>query len=346
MFEEILGNESAKKLLTRLVRSGRVPQSLLFAGRSGVGKRLFALELAKAFVCTDLREETPCGVCSACRRVADIPAPKTDDRDAHKEVLFTGHPDVGLVLPYNQTIYIDAIRSLEREANFRPFEARARLFIIDEAEKLSSVKDNAANALLKTLEEPAETTHIILISARPLLLLSTIRSRCQSVRFGPISKEKIVKHMTGRLDYPSEDAALVAGLSRGSLGKALGTDLEKFRGLRRQLLEVLTRCSRRDNFAALLRTSEELCDPKAKDDYGESLHILQSLIHDVWTLQKKKGGEVVNFDLRVELEELSASTESERLVRWLSEIEQLRENLNYNLNRKLATDALFMSMAG
>ncbi len=345
MFEDILGNDNAKRLLTRLVEAKRVPQSLMFTGRSGVGKRLFALELAKAFVCTDRSGQLPCGVCSPCRRASNFTYPKSGDRDAHKEVIFTGHPDVGMVIPYNQTIYIDAVRSLEREANFRPFEARARLFIIDDAEKLSSVKDNAANALLKTLEEPAETTHIILLTSRPLLLLSTIRSRCQSVRFGPISKDKIVRHMTEILEYPSEDAALVAGLSRGSLGNALGTDLDKFRPLRKQLLEVITRCSRRDSFAALLRTSEELTDPKARDDYGESLHILQALIHDTWTLQKKDGGEIVNFDLRQELTDIAASTDGNRLVSWLSEIERLRENLNFNLNRKLATDALFMSMA-
>ena len=345
MFENLIGNENAKDLLKKLVRGGRLPQSLLFEGRPGVGKRLFAIEMAKALVCTDLRDGLPCDECSACLRAAAFRYPKPDDRDAHREVIFSGHPDVGMIVPYNQTIYIDAIRSLEREANFRPYEARARFFVIDDAEKLSSVKDNSANALLKTLEEPAETTHIVLVTSRPLLLLSTIRSRCQAIRFGRISKDEISRHLTNDLNYPSEDAALVAGLSRGSLGLALGTDLEKFRSMRMRLLDVITRCSRRDNFAVLLRASEELCDPKAKDDYAESLHILQALIHDVWTLKKKEKPEIVNFDLRRELDELASGTESERLVRWLSQIEELRENLNFNLNRKLATDALFMGMA-
>lgn len=346
MFEEILGNESAKELLERLVGNGRLPQSLLFTGRSGVGKKLFAIEIAQALVCTDSGSGLPCRKCPACVRASSFSLPKADKRDEHQRVVFSGHPDVGMIVPYNNTILIDAVRDLEREANFRPFEARARLFIIDDAEKLSSVKDNAANALLKTLEEPSESTHIILITSRPLLLLSTIRSRCQAVRFGPIAKERIVDHLINELKYPSEDAALVAGLSQGSLGRALNTDLEKFRDLRKQMLDVVERCCRRDSFAALMRTSEEITDPKAKDSYGDSLDILQTLIHDIWSIGKRRNAPIVNFDLRVDLEQLSRAADPKRLTVWLEEIETLRENLNFNLNRKLATDALFMTMAG
>lgn len=346
MFEEILGNDSAKVLLERLVSRDRLPQSLLFKGRSGVGKKLFALEIARALVCTDPDSGVPCRKCSACVRASSFELPRAGKREEHQRVIFSGHPDVGMIVPYNNTILIDAVRDLEREANFRPFESRARLFIIDDAEKLSSVKDNAANALLKTLEEPSDSTHIILITARPLLLLSTIRSRCQAVRFGPIAKEKIVAHLTKDLNYPSEDAALVAGLSQGSLGRALNTDLDNFRDLRKQMLDVVTRCCRRDSYAALMRTSEEITDPKAKDSYGESLDILQTLIHDIWTIGKRGNASIVNFDLRADLEDLAGKADPKRLTSWLEEIEALRENLNFNLNRKLATDALFMTMAG
>lgn len=346
MFDAILGNESSKELLRRLVRADRVPQSLLFSGPSGVGKKLFATEIARAFVCTDRREGLPCGGCPACLRAGTFEFPKPDKREEHQRVIFSGHPDVGMVIPYRNTILIDAVRDLEREANFRPFEARARLFIIDDAEKLSSVMDNAANALLKTLEEPPESTNIILISSKPLLLLSTIRSRCQAVRFGAISKEKIVAHLTKELDYPSEDAALVAGLSQGSLGRAMDIDLGNFRDLRKRMLDVVERCCRRDSFAALMRTSEAIADPKAADSYAETLDILQSLIHDIWSLTKRSDPNIVNFDLREDLDELARSSDPARLAEWLNEIEQLRENLNFNLNRKIATDALFMTMAG
>ncbi|REJ79119.1 MAG: hypothetical protein DWQ47_06660 [Acidobacteria bacterium] len=346
MFETILGNQGAKKLLERLVRSRRLPQSLLFSGRSGVGKRMFAVELARALVCVDKKDELPCGTCPACVRAGNIDLPKHGNRDDHKRVIFSGHPDVGMIVPHGQTIFIDAVRDLEREANFRPFEADARMFVIDDAEKLSSVKDNSANALLKTLEEPPESAHIILVTSRPLLLLSTIRSRCQAIRFGPIDKEEIAAHLRDEMDFASEDAELVAGLSQGSLGRALATDLGEFREKRKQMLEVVTRCIRRDSFAALMRTSESITDAKAREAYGESLDTLQTLIHDIWTLTNRPSAKIVNFDLEKALRGLASETDSARLVEWLEEIEILRENLNFNLNRKIATDALFMTMAG
>lgn len=345
MFKEIVGNETAKSTLRRLVAEERVPQSLVFAGRSGIGKKLFALDIARSFVCTDPSTHGPCGRCSACTRVGTFEFPKQDKRDDHGKVIFSGHPDVGLVIPYRNTILIDAVRDLEREANFRPFESRARVFIIDDAEKLSSVKDNAANALLKTLEEPSETTFIILITARPLLLLSTIRSRCQTVRFGPVSKKIIASHLTEKLNFPSEDAALLAGISRGSLGRALGTDLEKYREQRKKMLAVVRHSLHRDGIAALLRISEEIADTKARDSYEDTLGLLQTLVHDIWTLRLRPDAAIVNFDLSTDLRELSDAAATERLTSWLREIEKVRENLNFNVNKKLATDSLFVTMA-
>lgn len=345
MFEGILGNESTKEVLTRLVRSRRVPQSLLFTGREGVGKRLFALRLAQAFVCTADDSTIPCGTCSACVRAVTFESARSEKREDHQQVIFSGHPDVGLLVPYNHTILIDAVRDLEREANFRPYESRRRVFIIDDAEKLSSVMDNAANALLKTLEEPPESTNIILISSRPLLLLSTIRSRCQSVRFGPVPKDEIIDLLTGSHGYPSEDAALVAGLSRGSVGRALGIDIGEFRELRKQMLSALRRCARRDDYAALLRAAEEISAPKSRELFGNCLTILQSLIHDAWSIRMRSEPRVVNFDIEKELRKLASMTESGRLARWLEDIEEMRENLNFNLNKKLAADSLLIGMA-
>jgi len=345
MFDGILGNEGVKSLLQRLVDAKRLPSALLFAGKEGIGKKLFAIRIAQSLVCASGTENRPCLNCPACKRASEFAFPSPKERDDHKQLIFSGHPDVGMVIPYSHTILIDAVRHLEREANFRPFEATARVFIIDEAEKLSSVKDNAANALLKTLEEPSETTHIILITSRPLLLLSTIRSRCQTVRFGLLEKELIAEHLMSKVGYAPDDAALVAGLSQGSIGRALQIELGTFRDLRNRLVEVVIRCSRGDNFAALLRASEELADPKAKDSFGESLDILQTLVHDAWILQKDPRAEVVNYDLRDELSGISEVAGSDRLSSWMKEIEALRENLNFNLNKRLATDALFMTMA-
>src|SRR5207237_2754975 len=135
-----------------------------------------------------------------------------------EKVFFSEHSDIGVVIPYKNTILIDAVRDLEKEANFRPYEAKARIFIIDDAEKLNASKDNAANALLKTLEEPVATTYIFLISSRPDALLSTILSRCQTIRFAPIAAKEIENYLIETKKFSPEDAEILARISTGSIG--------------------------------------------------------------------------------------------------------------------------------
>ena len=179
MFDSLVGNERAKETLQRMLRQGRVPGALLFAGEKGLGKRSFALELARALNCKDRRGVEGCGVCPACERIFKFQYPAADERDEHKKVIWSEHRDVGVVRPYNRNILVDAVRDLERESNFRPVEGAARFFLVENAESLNEA---SSNALLKTLEEAPPTTHIILITARPSGLLPTIRSRCQTIR--------------------------------------------------------------------------------------------------------------------------------------------------------------------
>ena len=343
MFGKLIGNNHIKDILRRMLEKERVPRSLLFAGIEGVGKKQFALELAKSFVCLEKQNAEACDRCAACRRADNFNFPKPDDRDAHKEVVFSEFPDIGLVIPYNKNILVDAIRNLEKEANFRPYEAKARFFIIDDADKMN---DAASNALLKTLEEPAATTHIFLISARPDSLLQTIRSRCQTIRFAPVDAREIEKKILDSQKFSPVDAELVARLSAGSIGRALDFDLEKFRRRRETMLGVLQSLAGKSDHVALLRTGEEMNDAKNKDDYELYLETLQTLIHDIWALAHGAGEKtLVNVDLKLRLQTLAVNSESPRLARWLGEIETLRETLAVNVNRKIATDALFMQMA-
>src|SRR5829696_8732127 len=164
MFDSLIGNERAKETLRRMLRQGRLPGALLFAGEKGLGKKSFALELARALNCRDRRGAEGCGKCPACERVLKFQYPAADEREDHKKIIWSGHRDVGLVLPYNRNILVDAVRDLERESNFRPVEGAARVFVVENAESLT---DASANAMLKTLEEAPPTTHIVLITSRP-----------------------------------------------------------------------------------------------------------------------------------------------------------------------------------
>jgi DNA polymerase-3 subunit delta' len=344
MFDKFIGNNHVKEILRRLVISKRVPHSLLFAGASGVGKKHFALELAKSFVCQNPQNGEACDVCAACRRADKFTFPKADDRDAFKRVIFSEHPDIGLIVPYNKNILVDAIRELETEANFRPYEAEARILIVDDADKMN---DSASNALLKTLEEPPPSSYIFLISSRPDALLSTIRSRCQMLRFAPIEPKEIEKYLVKTKQFSTTDAALSARLSGGRLGDALDMDLEKFRAHRTAMFKVLESILIKENRAELLRIAEEMNDTKHKDDFEARLTHLQNLIHDVWTLSNKADEKIlINVDIHNDLRKLAQNADSKRLSAWLGQIEELRENLVVNLNRKIATDALFMRMAG
>lgn len=343
MFNKIVGNDQLKTVFRRLLRSQRLPNSLLFVGESGVGKKPFALELAKAFVCRNPIDGEACDQCGSCLRAEKFSIPTNADKnDEFKKVFFSEHPDVGIVTAYKNSIFIDAIRSLEAESNFRPYEARGRFFIIDEADKMN---DAATNALLKTLEEPSQTSHIFLLTSRPNALLQTIRSRCQTVRFNPIAAKEIERHLLSTKKFAPDDAELLAKLSRGSIGRALNLDLGKFREQRESILKALDSLIITNNRAVLLKMGEEMNDAKNKDFYDNYLNILQTLIHDVWLLNLSENSEIVNADIRSILKRFAENSEKSRLAEWLKEIEILRENFTVNLNKKIATDALFMQMA-
>jgi DNA polymerase-3 subunit delta' len=344
MFDRLIGNNHLKDVFKRMLVKKRLPHSLLFVGEEGVGKRAFALELAKAFACQNPQSGEACDACGACKRADKFNFPKADDRDEFKKVIFSEHSDIGLVLPYNRNILVHAVRNLETEANFRPFEAAGRFFIIDDAHKMN---EEASNALLKTLEEPSATTYIFLITSRPASLLSTIRSRCQIVRFAPVETKQIEGYLEGTKHFTIEDAELLAKLAHGSIGRALQLDLGKFREQREAVLKVLdSLLGQQPNRVVLLKAAEEINDAKNKDFYENYLEILQTLIHDVWTLKLGESEEkIINADLKEKLHRLAPNADSRRLAQWLTEIETLRANLTVNLNRKIATDSLFMQMA-
>lgn len=346
MFDELIGNDHIKRTLTRWLANCRVPNALLFAGDEGVGKQQFALELVRAFICTEPTNGEGCGVCAVCTRIDQfvIPEEPTDkNKDDFKKVFFGGHSDVGKVVTYKRTILVDAIRDLEKHAHYLPYEAKARFFIIEDADKMN---DESSNALLKTLEEPPPTSYIFLITSRPDSLLATIRSRCQTLRFAPIPIVDVERFLIDKRAFSHDEARLAARLSRGSIGRAVSINVEKFRSARERMLSVITNAIEIGDRAAMLRTAEELNDAKNKDNFEENLDILQSLIHDVWTLSVSDDpARVVNTDLSDKLAALAANARSSDLPDWLSAIDTMRENLAVNINKKIAADALFMSMA-
>ncbi|HEX8707446.1 MAG TPA: DNA polymerase III subunit delta' [Pyrinomonadaceae bacterium] len=344
MFKHLAGNERVKEILRRMLQSVRVPGALLLAGEEGIGKKLFALELAKALNCRTPRGVEACDECSSCKRLLRSRFSEHEDTESNRnKIIWSEHPDVGLVRPHNRIIRVVPMREIEREANFRPYEGKARIFLIEEADRLNEA---SANALLKTLEEPPATSHLVLITSRPASLLPTIRSRCQAIRFAPLAPADIQAHLLRTKQVSPADALLLSHVARGSIGRALETDPDSYRRRREAMLSVLDALALTNDRARLLRASEELNDAKSKDEYEPRLQVLELLIHDLWALLLGAPDEqVVNADVRPQLAQLGARLDSRRPRRWLSQIEQHRRGFDVNINRKVATDALFLAMS-
>jgi DNA polymerase III subunit delta' len=344
MFSELTGNERVKDALKRMITSGRLPGALLFAGEEGVGKRLFALEVAKALNCRTPKNGEAGGVCSSCVRTARLNYPEREDADEWTQIIWTDHPDVGLVVAPKRVLRVEQMRQIEKEANFRPFEGRARVFLIDEADKLN---DASANALLKVLEEPPRTSHLILITARPAMLLPTILSRCQMIRFSPLTPAEIETHLTKNKLVDAKTARLRARAAGGSIGRALSGDLVTFTSQRKAMLKVLSALVLSDDRAQLLRSAEQLNEAQYRDEFEERLDVLETLIRDAWMLSLGVAtSQLVNEDLSGELNVIGQKLDPGRAGDWILQIEDLREQLIVNVNRKVTTDSLFLVMAG
>jgi DNA polymerase-3 subunit delta' len=344
MFSQLIGNDEAKETLRRLLSSGRVPGSLLFTGEQGIGKKLFALELAKALNCRNRVGVEACDECSSCKRISRSTFPHfTSDDDNRDRMIWSEHADVSMARPFKSIIRVKPVRELEREANFRPFEGAARIFIVEDADTMN---DQAASALLKTLEEPAPTSHLILTTANPTGLLATIRSRCQVIRFGPLPAKEIEEFLIKEKKVPAEDAALLARTSLGSLGRALAADLDDYRERRAEMLSVLNALVLSGDRAQLLRCAEAMAGAKDRGEYEEQLDVLEALIRDAWALCLGRPEEtIVNRDLVSQLQKIAVKLPSPRAARWLARIEEMRGELDVNINRKIAGDALLVSMA-
>jgi DNA polymerase-3 subunit delta' len=326
-----------------MLETGRVPGAMLFTGEDGVGKKLFALEIARALNCRAPQGVEGCGQCPPCIRISKFNYPQIADPDAWKPIIWTDHPDVGMVVAPKRLLLVEQMRQIEREANFRPYEGKARVFLIEDADKLN---DPSANALLKVLEETPHTSHIILLTSLPAVLLPTIRSRCQMIRFSPLKPLEIEKHLIENKLAGATEARSRARVARGSLGRAVNQDFDEYTAQREAMLRVLKALADGDDRAELLRSAEDLNSAAIKDEYECRLDILETLIRDAWMLALDVPAEnIVNEDLLGPLKQIAKSLDTVRPARWISQIEEMREQLVVNINRKASTDALFLTMA-
>lgn len=200
-FSDLLGQQRAKTLLTKSLSSGRIAHAYLFRGADGIGKKLFAKAMAMALSCKNCGPATSCGTCISCRKF-----------------LSDNHPDYVVESPAKGTIKIDRVRSLCKSLTYPPYESQRRVVVIED---IHTMRQEAANSLLKTLEEPPVDNVLILTAEASKSILPTIRSRCQIVPFYPLRVDETISILMKDHGIAEEEGRLLARLSEGSPGKAL-----------------------------------------------------------------------------------------------------------------------------
>jgi DNA polymerase-3 subunit delta' len=239
-FADIRGHARIIESLRRAMQRGTVAHAYLFTGPPGVGKHTVARTFAAALNCLD-RPDDACGACRSCRKMAQ-----------------GNHPDFHEIakLEDKKFILIEQIRELIKTLQYAPYEGRVKVCLIADAEQMNP---EAANALLKTLEEPNARTAIILTSSAAHQLLPTVVSRCQTLRFGLLAEEEVRAWVAANMSAGEEDAALIAALAEGSVGRAATLDVEFLRGPRLALFDALAG-ARPNDVAAALALAEKMLE--------------------------------------------------------------------------------------
>jgi DNA polymerase-3 subunit delta' len=346
-------------VLARALERDRLPPALLLDGPDGVGKKTLALAVGQAALCEAAPAPEPCGHCRACRRVAGATRPERlselrleADRHPDEDVWrnFRLHPDLVLAEGWWLTrtgrprsepeIRVDQVRELVAEIAGAPFEARRRVFVIDDAH---SMNDAAQNALLKSLEEPARRSHVILVSSAVSGLRPTIRSRCQRLRFGPLPRGVIAESLVQERGLGPEQARLQAALAGGSLGTALslepGTELRR----REELLALLEGVAGAGALARM-EAAEAL---EQVEDPALLLRTLRSLLRDLAALRAGAAASaLLNPDLAPRLAALASGRLGERATGLADEAAAARSALRGFASKLLTFDRLVDALAG
>jgi DNA polymerase-3 subunit delta' len=289
LLSTLLAQDTARATLERALTSDRVHHAYLFDGPEGVGKERAALGLAQALVCErrGRGQSAACGECSACIRVPIRPG---DSRPLHPDVVILERglyapEQIGARSPETQGISIQQVRTLVlARAAFPPHEGKARVYILRRADELLP---GAANALLKTLEEPGDRTHFVLLSSRTDDLLPTIRSRTLRVRFRPLPDAIVLRLLSEQGTAPA-DASAVAKLARGSMAEASTLADPDATAAREAFVESATAALGARGLAGLLEVADEA--KKQKDALPLYLVALAQRLADDAVAEVKAGG--------------------------------------------------------
>ncbi|HMM20769.1 MAG TPA: DNA polymerase III subunit delta' [Selenomonadales bacterium] len=320
-WEEIAGHSGVVSMLRTMLRSGQVPHAVLFAGPSGLGKMLTARVFAAGLLCTGGQGEKPCGGCAACRQITQ-----------------GTHPDLLELASDGASLKIDQIRALQHEAALAPYHGFRRVVILEESERLTT---QAANSLLKVLEEPPTETVFILTASSPHILLSTVVSRCRVLSFRPLTPKVLTEFLAAK-GWGASEATVAARLSGGRVGKALALLAPEGLALRDRAATIV---------AALTAGGPEIAweAPAALDkleakDLAECLSHISLILRDLFVLLSGQEELLLNPDLSDRLRPMTAEWDEERLCRAIAAVAETQRALGTNANTRLACEAMFIKL--
>jgi DNA polymerase III subunit delta' len=329
---DLAGQSEAVARLRGAVSGGRVHHALLFVGPDGVGKAIAAKLLAQVLLCTGDKSDPirACGSCPSCIKITTA-----------------GHADVHLVEPDDKdSIKVDAIREMSQMLQLRPMEGRFRISIVRDADRMNP---QAQNALLKTLEEPPGSAHLVLTTSRPQAILPTVLSRCQKVPFAPVPSREIAALLVREKGSDEKSALLLAALAQGAPGRAFAGDAGAVVEARDRAREIDRRLYGRSAASAksAMQAAAELVEDK--EELGTILSQLGVWLRDqIVVASGAQNAELANADQGSEIEALAAERGLFELLRRARALEHAERQLAapFNLNPLLVVEQLCLALAG
>jgi DNA polymerase-3 subunit delta' len=354
LWPRVIGQDRVKRILLAAIRAGRLPHAYLFYGADGVGKDAMALELARVLHC-ERNGTTACGVCPSCERAANgthpdirivVPLPvgknessdddplaklnETDLRAVQAELREkTSNPYHRVSVPRATIIKINSIRDVRRESTMSTFDGRRRVYIVSPADAMG---DEAANTLLKTLEEPSGDCMLILATSRRDALLPTILSRCQNVRFDPLTETDLMEALIERNSLDGETAGFIARLANGSYTAALGLLTEETLQ-ERAFVPSFVRHVLGASVLPLIEDVERFAAARDRVAVERFLSLLLMWFRDAMVMTR--GGRIINVDQEEDLRRFTARFPQADLLRAMADIERALSLVDRNVYIKL-----------
>jgi DNA polymerase-3 subunit delta' len=321
---EIIGHGVAVETLQRLLAADRMPHALLMTGPAGVGKRTLATALAKALTCTG--DDPPCQSCIHCRQI---------DHGTHPDVVLVTRPEG------KDAIAIGQVRELRDSASLRPYQARRKVVIIADAEALTA---QAADALLKTLEEPQRQLTLILTAAEPEALPATVVSRCRIISLRPSDTATIVEALSMR-GVPNSEAERIGRLARGTVGWALtAVEQPKLVGQQEEAIARLAGIFELDVEGRLQLAEALVADRKDRGAVRRQVELLALLARDLLLVQQGRQPLLVGEAARSRMEELADRLGRRGILAYCGRVRLTMDRIDQNVDPRLALEALLVDL--